>query len=67
MRQRHGEDDQRIYRSFQEFERDELRRMETAGSSVDEMIDSIFEEELDFDLERHAKRRAAWDAGDDEE
>ena len=35
----------RTYRSFEEFERDELRRMETLGASVDEMIDAIFGEE----------------------
>ena len=35
----------RIYRSFEEFERDELRRMETLGASVDEMIDAIFGQE----------------------
>ena len=67
MRQRYGEDDHRIYKTFEEFEREELRRMDAAGGSVDEMIDSIFEEELDFDLERAAKRAAAWDAGDAED
>ena len=55
--------DQRIYRTFEEFEREELRRMETAGSSVDEMIDTIFGEELDF--EPLARRSSPWD--DDEE
>jgi hypothetical protein len=35
----------RIYRSFEEFERDELRRMETLGASVDDMLDAIFGEE----------------------
>ena len=35
----------RIYRSFEEFERDELRRMETLGASVDDMIDAIFGEQ----------------------
>ncbi len=42
-------DDQKIYRSFEEFEREELRRMDSVGASVDEMIDTIFGEELDFD------------------
>ena len=55
--------DQRIYRTFEEFEREELRRMDAAGSSVDEMIDSVFGEELDF--EAPARRPSPWD--DDEE
>ncbi len=66
MRQR-PEDDDRIYRTFAEFEREELRRMDGAGTSVDQMIDTIFVEELDFDLERHARRSVGWDDGDDEE
>jgi hypothetical protein len=55
--------DQKIYRTFEEFEREELRRMETVGSSVDDMLDTIFSEELDF--EAPARRRSPWD--DDEE
>ena len=55
--------DQRIYRTFEEFEREELRRMETADSSVDEMINTIFGGELDF--EAPARRPSPWD--DDEE
>jgi hypothetical protein len=56
--------DHRIYRTFEEFEREELRRLETVGSSVDEMIDTIFGQELDF--EASGKRsKSAWD--DDEE
>lgn len=49
----------RIYRSFEEFERDELRRLESAGASVEDMIDTIFGEELDF--EPSAKRRGVND------
>jgi hypothetical protein len=55
--------DQRIYRSFEEFEREELRRMETVSASVDDMIGSIFGEELDFDAS--SARRASW--SDDDE
>jgi hypothetical protein len=55
--------DHRIYRTFEEFEREELRRLETAGSSVDEMIDTVFGQELDF--EAPTRRRSSWD--DDEE
>jgi hypothetical protein len=50
----------RIYRSFEEFERDELRRMETLGASVDDMIDAIFGEESS------RSTRSRWDEDDDE-
>ena len=50
----------RIYRSFEEFERDELRRMETLGASVDDMIDSIFGE----DTSRSARSR--WEDDDED-
>jgi hypothetical protein len=50
----------RIYRSFEEFERDELRRMETLGASVDDMIDAIFGEEST------RNSRSRWDEDDDE-
>jgi hypothetical protein len=33
---------ERGYQSFEQFERDELRRFETPGASVDDMLDSIF-------------------------
>jgi hypothetical protein len=36
----------RTYASFEELERDEFRRMETLGASVDEMIEAIFGEEV---------------------
>lgn len=42
-------DDDRIFRSFEEFEREELRQMESVSASVDEMIDSLFREDLAFD------------------
>jgi len=34
--------DMKTYRTFEEFEREELRRMDAVGNSVDEMIDTIF-------------------------
>ena len=39
--------DQRIYRTFEEFEREELRR-DGYFESVDSMIDYMFAGELDF-------------------
>ena len=39
----------RVYRSFAEFEREELRKLDTFHSSIDDMLDTAFAEELDFD------------------
>jgi hypothetical protein len=39
--------DQKIYRTFEEFEREELRR-DGYFASVDSMIDDMFSGELDF-------------------
>ena len=52
------DDDQKIYRTFEEFEREELRRDSLSGS-VDEMLDNMFSNELNFETTaaRHAKRR----------
>ena len=48
--------DQRIYRTFEEFEREELRRDGDSGASVDDMIDTIFGGELDFGAATAARR-----------
>jgi hypothetical protein len=55
--------DMRIYRTFEEFEREELRRADAVGGSVDEMIDTIFGEE---DLETTSVKRHSYDDDDDE-
>ena len=57
--------DMKTYRTFEEFEREELRRMDAVGNSVDEMIDTIFSEELDLDFSA-GKRRAAVDEDDED-
>ena len=54
--------DQRIYRTFEEFEREELRR-DGYFASVDEMIDDMFSGELDFS-DGDSRRRSK---DDDEE
>jgi hypothetical protein len=59
---RHDHD--RVYRSFEEFEREELLQMETVGASVDDMIDSLFAQELDF--EPGSRGRADLDPDDEE-
>jgi hypothetical protein len=38
----------RIYGSFDEFQRDELRKLDTMGVSVDELFEERFSDELDF-------------------
>ncbi len=51
----------RIYRSYEEFERDELRNIDKLHSTIDEMLDHAFAEELDFEFGGRRKRE------DDEE
>ena len=53
--------DQKIYRTFEEFEREELRR-DGYFESVDEMIDNMFAGELDFEPSSSRRRQ-----NDDEE
>ena len=38
----------RVYSSFNEFEREELRKLESLHTSVSDMIEERFSEELDF-------------------
>ena len=56
--------DQKIYQTFEEFEREELRR-ESYFESGYEVIDEMFAGELDFDAPRGG--RAKRDDADDEE
>jgi hypothetical protein len=55
--------DQRIYRTFEEFEREELRRADGFSSYMDDMLGEMFAEELDFDFK--SSRKAADDDDDD--
>jgi hypothetical protein len=54
--------DQRIYRTFEEFEREELRRADGLSTGMDDMLGQMFAEELDFDVK--VSRRAADDDED---
>jgi hypothetical protein len=49
----------KVYRSFEEFERDELRKLDGLHMSIDEMLDDMFADELDFSED--SKRRSASD------
>ena len=46
----------KVYRSFEEFERDELRKLDGLHVSIDEMLDEMFAEELDFDPDSKKRR-----------
>jgi hypothetical protein len=39
----------KVYRSFEEFERDELRRLDTLHMSIDDLLDVMFGEEVERD------------------
>ncbi len=39
----------RVYRSFAEFERDELRKLDSLRTTVDDLLEEKFSEELDFE------------------
>jgi hypothetical protein len=52
----------RIYKSFEDFEREELRKLDSLGGSVDDMLDDMFAEELDFDEKAaKGKKKREWD------
>jgi hypothetical protein len=53
----------KVYRSFEEFERDELRKLDGFHVSIDDMLDEMFADELDFEA-TGGKRSASED--DDE-
>lgn len=67
MRQSDERNYRTIYRTFEEFEREELRRTDSVSASVDDsdIVASVFGEELDF--ERAGARKAALPWNDDEE
>ncbi len=39
----------KVYRSFEEFERDELRKLDGIHNSIDDMLDEMFAADLAFD------------------
>jgi hypothetical protein len=59
-------DDEPMYRTFAEFEREELRRADSVGSVVDELFDELFVEELSFAPSSDRAQRQQAD-GDEEE
>jgi hypothetical protein len=57
--------DQPIYRTFEEFEREELRRADAVAGTVDGLFDDLLDDELD--LSGSGPRLALSDYADDEE
>ena len=49
----------KVYRSFEEFERDELRKLDGLHVSIDEMLDEMFADELNFDESKKGTREAS--------
>src|SRR5262249_53592118 len=47
----------RVYTSFAEFEREELRRLDSLHTSVDDLVEERFAEELDFGQSDQPRRR----------
>ncbi|KAB2886968.1 MAG: hypothetical protein F9K40_22025 [Kofleriaceae bacterium] len=47
----------RVYTSFSEFEREELRKLDSLHTSVSDMVEERFSEELDFGGTGDAPRR----------
>jgi len=48
----------KVYRSFEEFERDELRKLAGLHTSIDDMLDEMFAGELDFEANGTKSNRA---------
>jgi hypothetical protein len=55
--------DEPMYRTFEEFEREEMRRADSVGAAVDELFDELLVDELNFDAPAVRRR----DESDDEE
>jgi len=57
--------DEPMFRTFEEFEREEMRRADSIGAAVDELFDELLVEDLNFDAS--SARNTARDYADDEE
>jgi hypothetical protein len=55
--------DQRIYQTFEEFEREELRRADGFSPAMDAMLDELFGDELG----PRSSRRPGHDEGDEDD
>lgn len=57
----------RAYRSYEEFEREQLKVYDSLRSTIDDLIDEMFVEELDFDADGGGRGRGRRAADEDEE
>jgi hypothetical protein len=48
----------KIYRSFDEFQREELRKLDSLRTTINDMLEEQFSEELDFEQEGSSKAPA---------
>ncbi len=53
--------DQKMYRTFEEFEREEMRRSDGFSAAMDDMLGEMFAQELDF-----GARSSRWQDDEDE-
>jgi hypothetical protein len=47
----------RVYSSFAEFERDELRKLDSLHTTVDDMVEERFSDDLDFERSDAPRKR----------
>lgn len=47
----------KVYRSFEEFQREEIRKLDSLRTTVDDMLEEKFAEELDFGEPERPRRR----------
>ena len=48
----------RIYTSFSQFEREELRKLDSMSTTVEDMLEERFSQELDFGEEKPRRKRS---------
>jgi len=60
-------DDEPMYRTFEEFEREELRRADSIGSVVDDIFEEMFVDELTLARPASRRPRRVEDGADEEE
>ncbi len=47
----------RIYSSFQQFEREEIRKLDSLRTTVSDMLEERFSQDLDFEQDAKPRRR----------
>jgi len=47
----------RVYKSFEQFEREEIRKLDSLRTTVSDMLEERFSQELDFESEDVPRRK----------